>query len=372
MENWADFASLAVGTDGALTAQWFQRNSPDAGGYDGWYSRSDDGGRTWRTPTRLGHEFVALAPLSQGRTLAVWLESARVRDPNAPRPAKDANAPYSPSMRLKSRLLDAAGVTLQEWIVDPDVCTCCQTALARLPGDQVVVAYRGHLPDETRDNQVARFDGAGWSRPQPLHADGWVIPGCPVNGPAADATGEQLAVAWFTAAQGLARVQVKFSPDGGRSFGPARPVDLGRPIGRVDLITLPDGSAVVSWLEARTEQNQAGLYVRRFFADGAASAPLLVSATSAVRASGFARLAPRPGPGLPVVISWTDATPADPANEKSPAVTRVLTAEFSAAALRRTTTAARAAPRRDPAIVRDGQLVFPEFCATSTAVALRH
>eukprot|EP01036_Dinobryon_divergens_P018604 gene18603-25355_t len=85
MENWADFASLAVGTDGALTAQWFQKPSSaaDTHGYDGWYSRSDDAGRTWRAPTRLGHEFVALAPLSQGRTLAVWLESARVPDPHA-------------------------------------------------------------------------------------------------------------------------------------------------------------------------------------------------------------------------------------------------------------------------------------------------
>jgi protein SCO1/2 len=382
MENWADFASLAVGTDGQLWAQWFQRQAgEDAHGYDGWCARSADGGATWTTPAPLGHEFVSLAPVSGGRMLAVWLESARVRnpnaprvkrDPNGPRPAKDANAPYAPSMRLKSRLLDAAGETLQEWVVDPDVCTCCQTTLARLPGDQVVVAYRGHLPDETRDNQVARFDGAGWSRPQPLHADGWVIPGCPVNGPAADATGEQLAVAWFTAAQGLARVQVKFSPDGGRSFGPARPVDLGRPIGRVDLVTLPDGSAVVSWLEARTEQNQAGLYVRRFFADGAASAPLLVAATSAVRASGFARLAARPGPGLPVIISWTDATPADPANEKSPAVTRVLTAEFSAAALGRAPSVALAAPLQPPVVVRSGLLVFPEFCVASTAVDALH
>ena len=31
MENWADFATLAVGTDGALTAQWFQKpEGPDA------------------------------------------------------------------------------------------------------------------------------------------------------------------------------------------------------------------------------------------------------------------------------------------------------------------------------------------------------
>ena len=108
MENWADFATLVVGTDGALTAQWFQKSAPDADGYDGWFSRSDDAGRTWRTPTRLGHEFVALAPLSQGRTLAVWLESTQVSDPKAtnPKPThtvkhdqsppRDPNTPYAP------------------------------------------------------------------------------------------------------------------------------------------------------------------------------------------------------------------------------------------------------------------------------------
>ena len=69
MENWADFATLVVGTDGALTAQWFQKPAPDAGGYDGWFSRSADGGRTWRTPARLGHEFVALAPLRDRKSV---------------------------------------------------------------------------------------------------------------------------------------------------------------------------------------------------------------------------------------------------------------------------------------------------------------
>ena len=42
MENWADFASLAVGTDGALTAQWFQKiaGSTEMHGYDGWFERA--------------------------------------------------------------------------------------------------------------------------------------------------------------------------------------------------------------------------------------------------------------------------------------------------------------------------------------------
>lgn len=330
MENWADFATLAIGTDGQLWAQWFQtRESEDAHGYDGWFARSSDGGATWTKSEPLGHEFVSLAPLSGGRMLAVWLESTRPHSAasghagHGAHAAKDPHAPAPPSMRVRARLLDPAGRQVEDWIVDPDVCTCCQTTLAHLSGDRVFLAYRGHTPDEIRDNRYTVFNQSTWSPPCLLHADGWKIPACPVNGPAADARDERVAVAWFTAADGVARVQAKLSFDGGIRFGPPLTIDLGRPIGRLDLVMLADGSAVVSWLEAAAGQNAAGLYVRRIFADGTLSEPRLVASTSAVRASGFARMAPR-GPRH-VAISWTEAVPANPAAAKSPAATQVRT-----------------------------------------------
>jgi hypothetical protein len=238
MENWADFATLAVGTDGTLWAQWFQRPpGDDARGYDGWIARSVDGGATWSSPAALGHEFVSLAPLSGGRVLAVWLASTRSADPTVARikrdahatlPSKDPSAPYAPTMRLQARLLGPDGATLQDWVVDPDVCSCCQTTLARLPGDRVIVAYRGHTPDEIRDNCIALFADQAWSSPQVLNADGWKIPACPVNGPAADAHNERTAVAWFTAANGTARVQARQSRDGGGGFDAAVAISAGR------------------------------------------------------------------------------------------------------------------------------------------------
>ena len=332
MENWADFATLAIGSDGQLWAQWFQRPpGEDAHGYAGWMARSPDGGATWSPPVRLGHEFVSLCPLSEGKMLAVWLESTgrshAGHNHTAPAPTAE------PTMRLKARLLAADGSTRQDWIVDPDVCTCCQTTLARLGGDRAIVAYRGHTPAEIRDNRFALFNQTMWSRPRELHPDGWKIPACPVNGPAADTLGEAVAIAWFTAPDGVARIQAKQSRDGGLTFGPAHAIDLGRPLGRLDLVTLGDGSSVISWLEAKTEQNAAGLYVRRLFPDGRLSAPHLLITLSAVRASGFPRMTPRNGADLPVLISWTDAVPTDPANPKSTATTCVRTAEFSAAAL---------------------------------------
>lgn len=345
MENWADFATLTVATDGTFWAQWFQRRpGEDAHGYDGWFARSTDAGATWTTPAPLGHEFVSLAPLSGGRVLAVWLESTHVHNPNTPHVGHDPAAPHSsrephvltaPSMRLAARLLAHDGSTLENWIVDPDVCTCCQTSVASLPDDRVLVTYRGHTPDEIRDNCVALFTGTAWTEPYTLHDDGWKIPGCPVNGPAADAHNKTTAVAWFTAAHGVPRVQAKFSPDGGATFGPPLTVDLGQPIGRVDLVMLADGSAIVSWLESGHDDTAAGLYVRRVFAEGSLSAPQLVAATSSARASGFARMATRPGNDLPVAIAWTEVSPA-PADGGKPS-TSIRTATFAAATLARTT-----------------------------------
>ncbi len=316
MENWADFASLAVGTDGALTAQWFQNN--DSGGqhsYSGWFSRSDDGGLTWRTPAPLGKEFVALAPLSSGRTLAVWLASTRQhdpsaaprpkRDPNAPRPPRDPNAPYAPAMKLMARLLAPDGTSLGDWTVDPDVCTCCQNTVAVLPGDRVFAAYRGHTADEIRDNKFSLFDlkSGTWTAPATLRDDGWKIPACPVNGPAADTRGPALAVAWFTAANGTPRVQSAYSANSARTFTAPVVIDLGRPMGRLETVMLGDQSALIFWMELGTAENAAGIYTRRLWPDSTLSAPQLVAASSSARSSGFPRAALRPSGQ--VVLSYT-------------------------------------------------------------------
>ena len=307
-ENWADFASLVVGTDGALTAQWFQRAAPDTRGYDGWYSRSEDGGRSWRAPARLGHEFVALAPLAAGNTLAVWLEGAPAPGPGAGTvPHAEAHGAHSARMRLLGRILAPDGTALRDWVLDPEVCDCCQNTAATLGDGRVFVAYRGRTRGEIRDSRYLIFDPStsAWSRSASLHDDGWLIPACPVNGPAADALGSALTVAWFTAAGGQPRVQARYSADGGRTLGAPAAIDLGRPMGRLDTVMLADRSAIVTWLEAGSGAQEAGIYARRLFSDGGVSAPRLVAASSQARASGFPRTARHGADGI--LFAWTEA-----------------------------------------------------------------
>ena len=109
--------------------------------------------------------------------------------------------------------------------------------------------------------------------------------------------------AWFSAAHDSPSVYAAFSDDAGRSFGEPIRIDGGEPLGRVDLVLLDDGSALVTWLEGKSEK--AELRVRRVSSDRALDAPFRAAVTSGSRHSGFPRLA-RLGDGA--VLAWTQLT----------------------------------------------------------------
>jgi hypothetical protein len=118
-----------------------------------------------------------------------------------------------------------------------------------------------------------------------------------------DARGAAVAVAWFTAAGGVPRVSIAFSDDSATTFGEPVVVDDGEPAGRVDVVLLEDGSALVSWLE-RMEEDRSDVRVRRVSADGRSSESHRVSSPSGERTSGFPRMAR--ASTEQVLIAWTD------------------------------------------------------------------
>jgi hypothetical protein len=198
-------------------------------------------------------------------------------------------------------------------LLDPRVCDCCQTAaVATRTG--VLVAFRDRDEDERRDISLVRMDepsadgwtqrgmARAWSAPYPLHDDGWKIAGCPVNGPAMDARGDRVAIAWYTAARDTPRVRVAFSEDGGQTFGAPIGVDEGDPLGRVDVVLLDDGDALVTWLEKAPEK-AALIRMRRVSRTGVTTPATTVARTSTARASGFPRIV-RAGDRL--VFAWTE------------------------------------------------------------------
>lgn len=309
--NWADFPSVAPDERGRLWAHWLERGP--AGGYD--YGVrvvvSEDGGATWSPPltphgdgTPQEHGFVSFIP--SGDVVGVlWLDGrAYERGPGGGPPTEEM------ALRFRRLSVDADGHPRPagpEEVVDTRTCDCCQTAAVSTPGGAVAF-FRDRSPGEIRDIAVARRVDGAWTAPAPVAEDGWHIEGCPVNGPAAVAWGDTVAVGWFTGADGRPRVRAAFSLDGGATFSPPIAIDDGAPLGRVHLLPDGRGGALVSWLE-RSGNDGAELRLRRVRPGSARSESWTVAPSSTARASGFPRMA-RLDPAA-VVVAWTDVDDGD-------------------------------------------------------------
>lgn len=305
--NWADFPASASDSRGRLWVHWLQRLEGDGLAYAVRLVHSDDGGASWSEPwtphedgTATEHGFVSLLPMDGGIGV-VWLDGRQYAvGPGGEEPTRE--------MTVRWRALGADGIWGPEVVLDERACDCCQTGAA-MTDEGPVLVYRDRTDDEVRDVTVTRWTPEGWTPGTPVHDDGWVIAGCPVNGPAVDARGRRVVVAWFTGAGDEAKVQVAFSEDAGRTFAPPLQVDGGDPAGRVDVRILDDGAAVVTWLE-RTGGDEAELRMARVTRDGSFRVGR-VAGTQAVRASGFPRMAVAPWDPAAVLLAWTDVGDAD-------------------------------------------------------------
>lgn len=98
-------------------------------------------------------------------------------------------------------------------------------------------------------------------------------------------------------------VQAKVSTDGGLTFGPALRIDHGEPSGRVDVVTLGDGRAMISWLE-RVGSGGGEVRLQELVGTEMASDWTTLAGSSASRASGFPRMVAL-DPNR-IVAAWTD------------------------------------------------------------------
>ena len=293
--NWADFPSIVEDDQGVLFAHWLQKTSGATYAYDVHMSVSRDG-RTWCPPFRLNrdgtrteHGFVSLAPIRGGGVAAAWLDGR-----NIPEGKEEGE------MTARYATVSAQGVVAHEAELDERTCECCTTGMA-VTSSGPVVAYRDRSSDEIRDVAVVRQTGTRWTKPKIVHADGWKIAGCPVNGPQIDAIGPNAVVAWFTGAANRGRVRVTFSDDGGRTFAPPLDVDDGNPAGRVDVLMLDAKTAVVSWVE----QTPAGAEIRARLVgrDSPPRSSIKIAASGSARAAGFPRIARR---NRDVYFAWSE------------------------------------------------------------------
>jgi hypothetical protein len=300
--NWADFPSVVAGQNGLLFAHWLQKSGADTYAYDVRLSSSQDGGRNWSKPivphrdrTQTEHGFVSLVPRGDS-VAAVWLDGRNMKSGGH----HDEEA--AGDMTLRYALIGANGKISSEAELDRRTCECCQSGMAFTDLGPVVV-YRDRSAAEIRDAYVVRKVKGTWSAPAPIHRDNWKVDGCPVNGPQIDTQGKTVAVAWFTAAKERNQVLAAFSRDSGATFAAPIAVAAQNPLGRVDIVLLPDQSAIVTWIEQVGAS--AEVRARRVRPDGTVEPPIRVGGSSPARSAGVPRMTLA---GNEVYVAWTEVS----------------------------------------------------------------
>lgn len=305
--NWADTPHIAQTDDGALWAHWLRKSASAKYAYDVALVRSANDGATWSEPvlvnddgTATEHGFVSLWPAARGRIGVAWLDGR-----NSAGGHGTGHEGHGGAMTLRTAQFDAALQRHDEREVDAMTCDCCQTDVATTTRGALLV-YRGRTPGEIRDILALRVADGAASRP--VHADGWKMPACPVNGPAVAANGDDAIVGWYTETEearsnGLPTVNLARSTDAGTTFSAPLQLERGDPVqGRID-VALDDRAAWALW--TREEGGRQSLHLARFTPD--LSKELQRTQVAKLqgrgRGTGFAKLALADGHAY---VVWTD------------------------------------------------------------------
>lgn len=296
--NWADHPMHAVDDQGRVLATWLKKVPGSTYSYHVMTRQRDEKGQ-WSDPKRLHeddsateHGFVSIAPVQGGGFVIAWLDGR-------------ATAQAKP-MQLRARRVLADGNFGPELLVDARVCDCCSTTVSAESGGRFRLAYRDRSDEEVRDLGLARIalgpkgtlTQVAESESSP--ADGWVMPGCPVNGPASASWQGEAAVVWFTAHPDprirLVRGEANTIVRSERGV-----------MGRVSCAVVGEQLAV-SWLETR--RGRKSWWLQWFRLDEGQPRPATAARPIAdvlgTRADGFLRLAPT---AQGVLALWIEAKP---------------------------------------------------------------
>ena len=272
-------------------AHWVEMPNPSSDAEYVYVSSSTDGIR-WTIPVQahrdrspVQHGLVSMLPSPDGGASLFFLESLKGED--------------GPTYLVRS-VLDPSGKETNEEQLDTDVCSCCPTAVAKT-SKGMVLAYRDHTPKDIRDISIIRFENGKWTAPKTVNADNWQINACPINAAAIAASGDRVAVSWFTAAQNNPRVLAAFSSDAGATFGKPVTISTSRAHGYTSIVLDDKGTAAVSWIEQAPSTSR--VLVRTISAAGV-PAPVLEIAKGDRQSLGYPKLARS---GNETVIAWTAA-----------------------------------------------------------------
>ncbi|MCH7613175.1 MAG: exo-alpha-sialidase [Candidatus Marinimicrobia bacterium] len=294
-KNWADLPQIYHAGGDTFAVSWLEMSDEGTFDYDIKVAMSTNRGKTWTDPVvphqdgiKGEHGFVSFFGFGK-QTGLIWLDARAMM-------AGDQEHGMG-TMRLYASTINPVGELGLEIMLDNMVCECCPTTAVNTSVGPLV-AYRDRDNDETRNIRLTFVNGAHPS--VPIHDDGWIIPGCPVNGPVLAANGEQVAIAWYTAPDNNSKVNIAFSHDGGLTFSDPIRIDNGSPIGRTDVVWLNNETILVSWLEEGTDTGE--LIIKSVNVDGRSKKVKSINVNSS-RGSGYPKLAIT---GDFVFVTWTE------------------------------------------------------------------
>lgn len=264
--NWADLPSVIPLDDGHWVAHWLSKSAAATYSYDVLFAQSPDNGESWSEPVRphtddtpTEHGFVSIHAKGDSTAL-LWLDGRKTG-------AEATDDPAATSMTLRSAVVGPRGTLSREQLVDDTVCDCCQTDVA-ISSNGPIAVYRDRTVDEIRDIYVTRFLEGQWQPGSPIADDGWEISGCPVNGPAIDADGDLVAIAWFSAANDRPVVRAAVSTNAGRTFKEPIEIASSGVSGHVGIAVIDRSSVAVSWVESDNRGTNA-INIRSLTTSGA-------------------------------------------------------------------------------------------------------
>ncbi|NJN41804.1 MAG: exo-alpha-sialidase [Flammeovirgaceae bacterium] len=298
--NWADYPVIASNGKNKM-AHYLDKSGDGTYAYDVKVVLSSDQGKTWSKSFTLHddgkqaeHGFVSIVPF-QNNFFVSWLDGRNTRMANDMN--HKGHEAHQGAMSVRAAVLDGSGKKVSEWELDNKVCDCCQTSSA-ITSNGPIVVYRDRSEEEIRDISIVRLVDGVWTEPKTIYNDNWEIKGCPVNGPRVVANGNNLAIAWFSAADNKPQVQIIFSTDGGDTFHEPIRIDHGKAIGRVDVEWRNDEQVLASWMEG------GEIRLIAVNKNGTKGESMVVATSSEGRASGFPQMALYKDE---VFIAWTSA-----------------------------------------------------------------
>ena len=295
--NWADFPAHATNEDLLLTS-YLKKSDSGTYTYDVLLNLETLSGKKIKENFLLHtdgikaeHGFVSMVPSLKNGFYVTWLDGRNT--------AINSEEAHHKAMTIRFAEITSIGKIINETELDATTCDCCQTSIA-MSSEGPLVVYRNRSKDEIRDIFITRYKDGLWEKPRPIHNDGWVINGCPVNGPKVVVNSLNTAVAWFTAAEGKPKVNVSFSNSDGGDFKPPIQLNDLNALGRVDVAFLTSSEVLVSYMEL--DDHGTYLKIKKVSIDGKVSEAKTIAVIDEGRNSGVPQLEIIKGN---VFLAWT-------------------------------------------------------------------